>query len=327
MNDHVNLSVHNNHEDNDDLPVGRILSRREVLTLFGAAGGALLVAACVPPTQTGATQPTIAATTAAPAATATTAPTVAATTEPATTPLTSVCVVRPELTEGPYFVDEQLNRSDIRTNSADGSLKEGIPLALTFNISEVSNGACVPLAGAQVDIWHCDALGVYSGVTDTAEGFATVGEDFLRGYQVTDTNGVAAFSTIYPGWYRGRAVHIHFKIRTPAGAEQVYEFTSQLFFDDAFSDQVYTQQPYASKGQRDQLNSTDGIYQQSGDQLLLAPTAANGGYAATFAIALDLSDAETGQPDGFASPGGSPGGPGGAPPNGAPPRGTRPPGG
>jgi hypothetical protein len=181
------------------------------------------------------------------------------------------------------------------------------------------NGACIPLAGAQVDVWHCDALGVYSGVTDTAEGFATVGEDFLRGYQISHANGVAAFSTIYPGWYRGRAVHIHFKIRTPAGADQVYQFTSQLFFDDAFSDQVYIQEPYAGKGQRDQSNSTDGIYQQSGGQLLLTPVTAGGGYAATFDIALDLSDTEAGQADGGQ---GGPGDPGGAPP-----RGTRPPGG
>lgn len=325
MRNQINLSDNNDQEDNDDLPVGRILTRREILTLFGAAGGALLVAACVP-TQTGETQPTISAATMAPTAT-TAAPTATATTEAVSAPLTGVCVVRPELTEGPYFVDEQLNRSDIRTNSADGSVKEGVPLVLTFNVSEVSNAACVPLAGAQVDIWHCDALGVYSGVTDTAEGFVTVGDDFLRGYQITDAKGVAVFNTIYPGWYRGRAVHIHFKIRTPAGAEQAYEFTSQLFFDDALSDQVFTQQPYASKGQRDRLNSTDGIYQQSGGQLLLAPTAANGGYAATFDIALDLSDNATGQADGFDQPGSGPGRPGGAPPNGAPPRGIRPPSG
>ena len=117
------------------------------------------------------------------------------------------CVVRPELTEGPYFVDEKINRSDIRTDTTTNAVSAGVPLVLTFLVSQIGSSACTPLQGAQVDIWHCDALGVYSDVSGNSG-------NFLRGYQVTDANGQAQFTTIYPGWYRGRAVHIHFKIRT-----------------------------------------------------------------------------------------------------------------
>jgi protocatechuate 3,4-dioxygenase beta subunit len=234
------------------------------------------------------------------------------------------CIVRPELTEGPYFVDVQLDRSDIRSDPDTGEVKEGALLSLTFNVSQVSDNACSPLAGAMVDIWHCDALGVYSGVTDAAQGFDTVNQKFLRGYQLTDANGIAQFTTICPGWYTGRTVHIHFKIRTDAGADQQYEFTSQLFFEEALSDQIYTQEPYASKGQRDQSNSTDAIYN---DLLLLDVEQTSEGYAATFNIGLDLSDTETGAPDG--GQGGGPDGPppGNRPPPGRPPRGTPRPGG
>ena len=98
-----------------------------------------------------------------------------------------------------------------------------------------------------VDVWHCDALGNYSDVGRGA------GHDYLRGYQHTDANGKATITTIYPGWYQGRAVHIHFKIRTDADAASGLEFTSQLFFDDAFSAQVYASGVYASKGTPDQL--------------------------------------------------------------------------
>jgi protocatechuate 3,4-dioxygenase beta subunit len=298
--------VNNRNQDmeNDDEPVGRVLSRKEALAVLGAAGAAFLVAC------TGISQGDT-STTAAPSPTygPTNAPT-EATTIPDTGNVPG-CIVRPEMTEGPYFVDEQLDRSDIRVEPSDGSVKEGAPLVLALNVSEVASDRCTPLAGAQVDVWHCDALGVYSGVTDQGEGFNTEGMKFLRGYQVTDESGVARFTTIYPGWYTGRAVHIHFKIRTGAAAEQSYEFTSQLFFDDALTDQVHAQEPYASKGQRDQLNNTDGIFQNGGDQLLLAPAAAENGYNATFAIGLDLSNAETGQTD--AMGGGEPGGPGGPP--------------
>jgi protocatechuate 3,4-dioxygenase beta subunit len=195
-------------------------------------------------------------------------------------------VVRPEQTEGPYFVDEMLNRSDIRSDPSDGSVRPGIPLALSFVVSRIGN-TCEPLAGAMVDVWHCDAAGVYSDVNDRSSG-STVGQKFLRGHQVTDTNGRAHFTTIYPGWYPGRTVHIHFKIRTEeAGATQ--EFTSQLYFDDAFSDQVFTNEPYAAKGQRGTRNENDGIYRDGGSQLLLNVIPTADGYAATFDIGLDMS--------------------------------------
>jgi hypothetical protein len=163
----------------------------------------------------------------------------------------SFCVVRPELTEG----------------------------------RSAASNACSPLAGAIVDVWHCDALGVYSDVSDPS--FNTSGKKFLRGYQVTGSDGVARFTTIYPGWYQGRAVHIHFKIRSAASAASAYEFTSQLFFDDSLTDQVHATEPYASKGQRTLRNSGDGIYTSGGSQLVLDVTGTADGYAATFNIALD----------------------------------------
>ena len=142
----------------------------------------------------------------------------------------------------------------------------------------------IPLAGAYVDLWHCDALGIYSDVQDP--GFNTVGKKFLRGYQVTDSSGAASFTTIYPGWYQGRTVHMHFKIRSAPTASPGYEFTSQLYFDDALTDQVHAQQPYAAKGQRTLRNSGDAVYRQNGAQLLLAVGQDAGIYAATFDISL-----------------------------------------
>ncbi|MBD2091904.1 intradiol ring-cleavage dioxygenase [Microcoleus sp. FACHB-1515] len=193
------------------------------------------------------------------------------------------CIVRPQQTEGPYFVDERLNRSDIRSNPADGTVKEGVPLRLVFQVSQVGASACTPLSDATVDVWHCDAQGVYSDVQDRAAD--TRGQQFLRGYQVTNANGGAEFLTIYPGWYPGRTTHIHFKIRTAAG----YEFTSQLYFDDAVSDRVYTQAPYSTKGQRNQTNAQDGIFRNGGDRLLLTLTEGENGYVGRFEIGLEMA--------------------------------------
>jgi protocatechuate 3,4-dioxygenase beta subunit len=196
------------------------------------------------------------------------------------------CVVSPEMTEGPYFVDEKLNRSDIRANTADGVVKEGVPLELSLRVTSVTGSACAPLAGAVVDIWHCDAAGLYSDVQDRYG--STVGQDFLRGSQVTDASGVVRFTTIYPGWYPGRAVHIHFKVRGANASGQNYEFTSQFFFDDALSEQVFTQPPYDSKGQGFRRNAQDGIFRGGGDQTTLAVTPSGAGYASTFDIGIQL---------------------------------------
>ena len=147
-----------------------------------------------------------------------------------------------------------------------------------------------------MDIWQCNAAGQYSGFSDGREGFATRGQTFLRGVLPTDPKGQAAFSTIYPGWYRGRAVHIHVKIRTtaPSGA---YELTTQLFFDEALTDSIHALPPYAAHGARDMTNARDGIF-RSGDQTVLDLAKRGDGYAATYDIALDLSDLAAGRPDG-----------------------------
>ena len=164
-------------------------------------------------------------------------------------------------------------------------MKDGAPLDLTLVVSGLRAGSCAQLAGAHVDIWHCDAMGVYSGVEDP--GFNTVGQSFLRGYQLTDDAGEARFRTIYPGWYAGRAVHIHFKVRTDPGAVRGLEFTSQLYFDDAFSDQVFAAAPYAGRNAPRTKNEQDGIFRnENGRQLILEVTRAGEGYASTFDIGL-----------------------------------------
>jgi protocatechuate 3,4-dioxygenase beta subunit len=199
-----------------------------------------------------------------------------------TTSTNSSCVVTPSLTEGPYFVDERLNRSDLRSDPTTGVVKAGVPLAITMKLSQVSGSSCTALTGALVDMWHCDALGVYSDIAQQN----TVGQKFLRGYQVSDSSGNVQFTTVYPGWYQGRAVHIHFKVRTTPGASSGLEFTSQLFFDESLTDIVHAQAPYNTKGRRDTTNTTDGIYQGGGSQVLIPLSASAGGYAGTFNIGV-----------------------------------------
>jgi protocatechuate 3,4-dioxygenase beta subunit len=162
------------------------------------------------------------------------------------------CVLMPELTEGPYYLDLDLVRRDITEG------RPGLPLDL--RVSVVDAGSCEPIEGAAVDVWHCDAEGAYSGV-QSAEG-----ETFCRGVQVTDADGNAEFRTVFPGWYTGRAVHIHLKV-TPDGDTT---HTGQLFFDPATVSAVYAEEPYAVRGEPDVPNESDGIYRQSGGVTVVA---------------------------------------------------------
>ena len=175
---------------NDDSMIGRLLTRRELVALFGASAVAAMAhRVSGQAAQAGAGSAGLPA-----------------------------CVVVPQQTEGPYFVDEKLLRSDIRADSSTGAVKAGAPLALAIKVSQVTpDGGCAPLPGAQVDFWQCDAMGAYSDVTDKL--FDTKGQKFLRGHQITDAAGGVKFVTIYPGWYPGRAVHIHFKVRTEPGGD------------------------------------------------------------------------------------------------------------
>ncbi|WP_434449260.1 twin-arginine translocation pathway signal protein [Lentzea sp. E54] len=253
----------------DDEPVGRVLGRRQALILLGAAGATLTVAGSP---AAGATQTAGGPEVCAPALN---------------------CVVKPEQMEGPYFVDRMLNRSDIRTDPATGQPSAGTALTLNFTVQAVRPGQCTPLPNAIVDIWQCDAFGLYSDIPSQGSS----GRRFLRGYQNTNTDGKAQFITILPGWYTGRTLHIHIKIRTIGTNGRPYEFTSQLYFTTAFGAAYLRTQPYARKGPADTTNNRDSIYLRGGAQMLLNPTSTGAGYSADFAIGLDLSNTQVGRPD------------------------------
>ena len=268
----------------EDIELGRVLTRREALAALGVGGGALAAGRWVlgPGSEEALAAETTGIARALPA-----------------------CVAKPEQTEGPFFVDAGLERSDIRSDPSTGVVSEGISLTLRINLSQISQGNCSALPGALVDVWQCDADGVYSGVDDDGAPPSAKARQFLRGYQHTDDNGVARFTTIYPGWYRARAVHVHFKVRTEV-AGQPYEFTSQLYFDEALTDKVHAQAPYAARGQRTRMNADDRIFRDGGESLMAQVSEADDGYAATFELGLDLSDADTGRPDGGAGRRGEP---------------------
>lgn len=156
----------------------------------------------------------------------------------------ALCVLTPAQIQGPYFVDVDLVRSNI-TESRPG-------LATRLWIQVVRAATCAPIAGASVEIWQADALGVYSGIAALGTG----GQTFLRGTQFTDSSGVATFDTLFPGWYPGRTAHLHLKARAPGNPT----LTTQLYFAQALVDRVYTRRPYALNGPAPVTNATDGFY-------------------------------------------------------------------
>lgn len=235
------------------------------------------------------------------------------------------CLQATNTTRGPYFVDSANDpnisddvvdpkipeRSDITTDTEGTAGKQaGLPLTLKLTIGSYNGGACAPLSQARVDIWHCNAQGVYSDVQvggtppggpppgaplpgGTFDGSPTVsstqGQNFLRGYQMTDANGQVTFTTIYPGWYMGRAVHIHIKIRLyDAVGNVTTEATTQLFFNDTVSDAVFAGNvAYTRNGTRDTRNTNDMIFQSETPALLVNLTgSATIGYTGSASLGI-----------------------------------------
>jgi len=177
------------------------------------------------------------------------------------------CVLTPEQTEGPYYLDLETVRKDITEG------KPGVPL--TLRVKVIDTATCSALPGTAVDIWHCDALGVYSGYV---AGGSTPDTTFLRGVQLTDSSGVAEFTTVYPGWYVGRALHIH--VKTHVGgtvANGKYKgghvsHTGQLYFPESYNSRVAALAPYRNNTATRTLNARDGIYRNGGSSTLVTLT-------------------------------------------------------
>ncbi len=180
------------------------------------------------------------------------------------------CVLTPEQTEGPYYIANE----KVRRNITEG--KRGIPLLLKATVVDAST--CKPIKGAAVDIWHCDAGGVYSGFGQGASN-----RTFLRGLQRTNVNGLALLRTIYPGWYQGRTVHIHVKVHV--GGNVVH--TGQLYFPDTLTDKVYRKAPYSARPGRTTRNADDFVYANGGKNSLLSLRSdGSGGYVAAITMGV-----------------------------------------
>ena len=244
------------------------------------------------------------------------------------------CMLTPEATEGPYYLDLTKIRKDITEESA------GLPLRLRTTVVDTAND-CRPLENAAVDIWHCDAVGVYSGFTEQSAGQGgappppgdggqygpppggpppeaggpeagnagaepTDDTTFLRGVQLTNAEGVAEFDTIYPGWYAGRALHIHLKVFVGGKASgDTYEgghvsHTGQLFFPEDVTDQVATLEPYVDHGDVQIVrHAEDGIYGQAGEGSVveLTPLAEDGSIGEGFIAEISLGVDPNATPD------------------------------
>ncbi|MFJ7073022.1 intradiol ring-cleavage dioxygenase [Streptomyces sp. NPDC098781] len=211
--------------------------------------------------------------------------------EPAPVAAAAVCTLTKEMTEGPYYLDGQLVRADVSED------KTGIPLELTLTV--VDDSTCAPLDSALVEIWHCDALGEYSGFVGNNGHDEPDNGTFLRGGVLTGSDGVARITTVYPGWYRGRCVHIHVKVHTDVtltddgsftGGQELH--TGQLFFDETITTRVAALATYAANTVPRTTLAQDGIYDDGGAASGLLTLTALGsstsaGYAGTLTLGVD----------------------------------------
>jgi len=232
------------------------VSRREALTMIGVAGAAL--ASCNGTTPT------------SPSTTTTAISTTTATTTPTTT--AAACAVTPSETAGPFPSLALPVRSDVRED------RTGLPLNLA--IAVVNAGAnCAPVTNASVEIWHCDAAGNYSEYGNLTSS------TWLRGIQPVDAAGVARFTTIYPGWYAGRATHIHIEVFVDNRSVK----TSQIAFPEEINSAVYASGVYASKGQNPTKNTNDNVFSDGFTSELATLTGdMSAGYNATFQVGVTL---------------------------------------
>jgi protocatechuate 3,4-dioxygenase beta subunit len=182
------------------------------------------------------------------------------------------CVLTPEQTEGPYYIANEKLRRDITER------KPGVPLLLRLSVVDAST--CRPIKGAAVDIWHADALGIYSGF-----GSGSGSRTFMRGIQRTDANGLARFRSVYPGWYQGRTVHIHVKVHVAGNVVH----TGQLYFPDSITDKVVRRRPYSRRGRRTTRNANDFVFANGGRRSMLSLRKSGGAYVASITMGVHRS--------------------------------------
>lgn len=192
--------------------------------------------------------------------------------------------------EGPYFVDDSAtgyNRSNILSNLDGTDTQTGVPLTLTLYVYD-SKKSCVAMQGVQVDIWHCNASGIYSA--EAVE--STTSESWLRGYQITDSTGKVQFTTIVPGWYSGRTTHIHLRLRsTYDESDNSGTNTMQVFFNQTLIDTLATSvSPYSAEGTNPTTNASDHVYstEEYGTTLMTLAGSTSAGYTASFSVYLPI---------------------------------------
>lgn len=207
-----------------------------------------------------------------------------------TTASTGDCIITPTEVEGPYpYVGGELTNPLQRSDVTGG--QTGLPLVLTFNVVDTNN-SCAVVSGARVDIWHCNKDGYYSGYGNQNGGTlgtqSYVGQTWLRGYQLADAKGQLQFTTIYPGWYQGRATHIHVEVFV----NNVLKKTGQITFPETISDAVHVTSLYAAHGINSMRNASDGIFNNSAIDLANETVALSGdttnGYAGSYTLGLQL---------------------------------------